>query len=228
MTNPDFLVPDATRHQTLWEHIIPHLDTSDLAHDLLHLERVYKWSIHLAKMEGQDTDIAGAVALLHDIVNIPKESDLRSSASELSAIFGVSFLEKSGYNSTEIATITDAIHTCSWSKGRTPNSIYGAILQDADRLDAIGAIGIMRNMACAQAMHSRGSNGAFYNNLDPIGKSDRILNDKNFAIDHFFCKLLHLQDTMHTNTAKQEAERRHQFLQTFLDELGMELATLEK
>ena len=97
-------------------------------------------------------------------------------------------------------------------------------LQDADRLDAIGAIGVMRNVACAQAMSSRGNNGLLYNPQDPLYKSSRPLNDKKFAIDHFFKKLLLLHKDFHTPYAQEEARRRHDFLLTFLNALSLDLS----
>ena len=191
----------------------------DLAHDQLHVLRVYRWAIRIAEDVDACPDLCGAAALLHDIVNVPKESKLRSQGSTLSAIKGAAFLPTSGYSSTETRQIVEGIRTCSWSKGLLPTNDIGRVLQDADRLDAIGTIGIARNIACAQAMSSRGNDGQFYHAEDLLGNSSRDLDDKRYAIDHFPMKLLRLKATFHSSLAQKEAQRRHQFLLSFLDEL---------
>ena len=209
------------RHRALWEHI-PH-DSHDLAHDQEHVLRVYRWSVQLAAENDVNPDLTGAAALLHDVVNTPKESKQRSRASEESAKESLSYLSTAGYTKEECNIIYDAIRTCSWSRGLEPANDVGAILQDADRLDAIGAIGIMRNMACAQAMFSRGQKGEFYAPQDPFGKERDTLDDTRYAIDHFSIKLLKLTASMHTESAKSEAKRRHRFMLQFLFELAQEI-----
>jgi uncharacterized protein len=208
-----------SRHDILWALVENQIDTTDLAHDHLHVKRVYQWALRIAEDLNADQDLCGAAAILHDIVNIPKESVHRSMGSELSAIKGAQYLPKAGYSESETAKIVEGIRTCSWSKGLQPTNIIGKVLQDADRLDAIGAIGIARNIACAQAMSSRGSEGNLYHETDPVYQIDRDLNDKRYAMDHFTIKLLKLAQTMHSNLAKDEAIRRHNFLVTFLEEL---------
>ncbi|MBM75580.1 MAG: phosphohydrolase [Proteobacteria bacterium] len=199
------------------------MEDTDLAHDLQHIFRVYFWAIKIAQSENQDADLVGAAALIHDLINIPKESEQRKNASDLSATKGLSLLFESGYSSQEVMLITDAVSSCSWSKGEAPKNQLGAILQDADRLDAIGAIGVMRNIACAQAMSSRGNDGSFYHPQDPIYQKERSLDDRHFAIDHFFKKLLLLKEGFHTSIAQKESNRRHAFLLSFLDSLSLDL-----
>ncbi len=214
------------RHQLLWEKILSTLSHDDLAHDWLHVQRVTTWCIRLAKETGANEDLAGAAGLLHDLINIPKESDLRSMGSELSAQAGVQYLVEVGYSSAEIEIITQAISTCSWSSGKHPINDIGKVLQDADRLDAIGAVGVMRNIACAQAMRSRKHTGTLYNPVNPVpwSQSQEELNDKEHALDHFFCKLLKLADSMHTQVAREEAHRRHQWMMDFLKQAESELS----
>jgi uncharacterized protein len=100
----------------------------------------------------------------------------------------------------------------------------GVVLQDADRLDAIGAIGAARNFATAQAMAGRGSPGRFYDPADPLGRADRPLDDVRNAMDHWPRKLLKLHAGFHTSTARAEADRRHAFLLAFMAQLEAELA----
>lgn len=214
-----------SRHQKLWAEILPTIEHDDLAHDWLHVQRVTKWCISLAQSLDVSTDLAGAAGLLHDIINIPKESDLRSLGSTLSAQAGVQYLKRAGYTEDEITIVTEAIATCSWSRGLEPTNVIGKILQDADRLDAIGSIGLLRNIACAQAMRNRKHTGTLYHPQRPVpwNQSEDTLNDKEHAIDHFFCKLLKLKEGMHTTMAKQEAQRRHAWMLDFLKELEREL-----
>ena len=215
------------RHQRLWEQIHTTIDSIDLAHDRQHIFRVYRWALRLAPEANADPDLCGAAALLHDIINIPKESIDRPLGSELSAIEGAKHLPIAGYTEPETATIVDGIRTCSWSKGLEPTNPIGVVLQDADRLDAIGAVGIMRNIACAQAMSSRGKSGTFYHPSDPLGQTTRKLNDKTYAIDHFSIKLLRLCDGMRLATAKIEAQKRHAAMLSFLTDLQREVMTTD-
>jgi len=212
------------RHDALLALIRPGLEAeTDLAHDLDHVLRVYRWAVRLAAEAGADPDLAGAAALVHDLVNVPKESDLRSMGSTLSAAAGAAVLPRAGYADEEVEAVVEAVRTCSWSRGLPPSSPLGAVLQDADRLDAIGAIGIARNFACAQAMASRGTAGRFYHPSDPLGKTERVLDDRRNAADHYAIKLLRLAETMHTPTARAEGAQRHAFLQAFLVQLGVEV-----
>lgn len=214
----------SARHRRLWPAVAAALaDDTDIAHDAEHIMRVYRWAIRLAESEAVDPDLAGAAALLHDLVNIPKESADRAMASTLSAAAGAEHLPAAGYTPDEAAAVVDAIRTCSWSRGLPPASRLGAVLQDADRLDAIGAIGVARNIACAQAMASRGSGGQLYHPADPLGDTDRPLDDRASAVDHYAVKLLRLAEGMHTAAARAEARRRHRFMQAFLTQLRDEV-----
>jgi len=132
-------------------------------------------------------------------------------------------LAEAGYSAPEVAQIADAVRTSSWSRGLPPAGPLGAVLQDADRLDALGALGLMRNLACAQHMAKPGR-GGFYHPEDPLAASGRDLDDKAWAADHLPAKLLKLAAGMHSATARAEAQRRHQFLLAWQAELGRELA----
>jgi uncharacterized protein len=210
------------RHGRLWELIRGDLPGNDLAHDERHVLRVYDTAITLANAENADPDLAGAAALLHDLVEVPKESAERSEASRRSAAAAIPVLERAGYDRDEIPTIAEAVHTCSWSSGLEPTSALGAVLQDADRLDAIGAVGIARTFLTAQAMKSRGAPLALYDTGDPLAR-EREPDDRAFALDHFAVKLLRLAEGMHTAAARAEAERRQRVMHAFLEELGREL-----
>jgi len=199
-------------------------ESIDLSHDADHVLRVYRWALRLAASEAVDLDLAGAAALVHDLVNVPKESADRPLGSELSAIAGAELLTAAGYGPEEIASIVDAVRTCSWSRGLDPTGPLGAVLQDADRLDAIGAIGLARNFACAQAMAARSGQGRLVHPEDPAGLTGRELDDKAHAADHHRVKLLKLAATMHTALGRTEGARRHAFIEAFLDQLAAEKA----
>ncbi len=215
------------RHAALWSLVEPRLPPGELAHDRHHIRRVHAWVLRLADEARADADLAGAAALVHDLVFVPKDSPARSEGGERSAAAAPAVLAAAGYAADEIAQIADAVRTSSWSRGLPPTGPLGAVLQDADRLDALGAVGLMRNLACAQHMAKPGV-GGFYHADDPLARSGRPLDDKAWATDHLFAKLLRLADGMHTTTARAEARRRHDFLLTWLAELEAELASSQR
>jgi uncharacterized protein len=210
------------RHAELMQLVLERFETSDLAHDVRHVQRVYRTAIALAGSHDADADLAGAAALLHDLVEVPKESAARAQASQRSAVVSIPVLEEAGYGPGEVAEIAAAIRSCSWSSGLEPSGPIGAVLQDADRLDAIGAIGIARTFTTAQAMKTRGAPLELYDQNDPLAH-EREPDDRAYALDHFAVKLLELADGMHTATAKREAGRRQRTMLAFLEELEREL-----
>lgn len=217
------LDPRYPRHRGLWRLIEADLPRSDLAHDRHHLGRVYAWSLRLADPAGANPDLAGAAALVHDLVNVAKEAAERSTAGERSAAASIAFLEKAGYRVVEAAEIAEAVRTSSWSRGLEPTSALGEVLQDADRLDAIGAIGIARTFATTQAMVARGESLLLYAPEDPLAARGRAPDDRSYAVDHFAIKLLTLAAGMHLPEARAEAQRRQKIMLTFLAELDREL-----
>ncbi len=188
----------------------------DPGHDLGHLLRVALWTVRLG---GDAVDSAEAVAagLLHDIVNVPKDSPERSKASERCAEESRGILARYGFAPDAVERICEAIRDHSYTRGAAPSTPIGRALQDADRLEAIGAIGVMRAVSCGTRMGS-----AFFHPDDPWA-CDRALDDRSWVVDHFFQKLLRLADTMTTEAGKREAARRTEFLRDFLRQLGDEL-----
>ena len=191
--------------------------SNDPAHDFEHIMRVYKNAEKLAKKENANTKLVLCAALLHDVVSFSK-SDKRSKKSSIkSAIKATKILKKYNFSKTEIKSVSDAIREHSFSQNKTPKTLEGKILQDADRLDAIGAIGIARVFAVAGSERR-----AFYNELDPFC-ARRKPNDQRWTLDHFYRKLLKLEKLMNTKAAKTEAKRRTKILQIYLAELKKEL-----
>ncbi len=191
--------------------------SNDPAHDFDHIIRVYKNAEKLSKKEKANTKLVLCAVLLHDIINY-KKSDTRSkNSSTKSAIRARQILSKYNFSNSEIKVITDAILDHSFSKNKTPSTLEGKILQDADRLDAIGAIGIARAFAVSGA-EAR----PFYSGVDPFC-SKRTPDDQKWTVDHFYRKLLKLEKLMNTKSAKIEAKKRTKVLKNFLSELKQEI-----
>jgi uncharacterized protein len=190
---------------------------NDSAHDFEHVLRVYKNAQKICKKEKANEKLILSAALLHDIVSYRK-SDKRSKLSSIeSAKKSKQILKKYDFASDEIAIICDAIKDHSFSQNKTPSTIEGKILQDADRLDALGAIGIARVFATGGFLKR-----PFYNIDDPFCKT-RIPDDKIWTVDHFFQKLLKLESMMNTKSGKIEAKKRTKVLTEFLNQLQQEI-----
>ena len=194
------------------------LIVNDSAHDFDHIMRVFKNAQNICKKENANEKLVLSAVLLHDIVSYPK-SDKRSKLSSIqSAIKSKKILQKFNFSKKEIQIISDAIRDHSFSRNKIPVTIEGKILQDADRLDALGAIGIARVFAV-----SGSEKRPFYNITDPFCKN-RAPNDQIWTLDHFYCKLLKLESLMNTKTGKIEAKKRTKIMKRFLDELKKEIA----
>jgi len=190
---------------------------NDSAHDFEHIMRVYKNAKKLCKQEKANQKLILSAALLHDIVSYQK-SDKRSKLSSIqSAKKSEQILKKYDFSKEEITIISDAIRDHSFSQNKTPFTLEGKILQDADRLDAIGAIGIARVFATGGSLKR-----PFYNIDDPFCQT-RKPNDKTWTVDHFYQKLLKLESLMNTKSGKEEAKKRSQVLKEFLKQLKQEI-----
>lgn len=193
------------------------MEKNDPAHDFQHVLRVYANAEKICKKEKANKKLVLTAALLHDIISFPKSDKRSKTSSTKSAIKAKKILQKFPYTNDEIKIVTDAIDSHSFSKNKTPKSLEGKILQDADRLDALGAIGIARTFAVGGA-----ENRSFYNSSDPFCLS-RIPDDKEWTLDHFFKKLLVLELKMNTKSGKIEAKRRTKILKKFLNDFRQEL-----
>jgi uncharacterized protein len=190
----------------------------DAAHDLAHVRRVVAAAKRLTHAEGARLDVVLPAAWLHDCVIISKDHPERHRASSLAAEAAVAFLRDAGYPTDLLPAVAHAVEAHSFSAGVEPQTVEAAVVQDADRLDALGAIGIARTFAVGGALGA-----ALYNPADPF-PTDRSPDDRSFVVDHFYAKLLGLADTMRTAAGRAEAERRTDFLRAFLDQLRAEIA----
>jgi uncharacterized protein len=190
---------------------------NDPAHDFNHIMRVYKNAQKLCKRERANEKLVLTAVLLHDIISYSKSDKNSTLSSTKSAQQAKKILKNLDYDSKEIQIISDAIRDHSFSRGKTPQTLEGKILQDADRLDAIGAIGIARVFAVGGS-----EKRSFYNTDDPFCKV-RMPDDKTWTLDHFYQKLLKLESLMNTRAGRIEAKKRTQVLKIFLSELKREL-----
>jgi uncharacterized protein len=172
-------------------------------HDFSHTLRVYRMAVRIAAEEGADVNIVALAALLHDVDDRKLSPDTWEGLDN-----AVSFLRENGGQEDTIQAVTRIISRISFSGGAVPDTIEGKCVQDADRLDARGAIGIGRAFAFG------GSRGRRMH--DPEGK------DRTTTIAHFYDKLLLLQDRMHTDTGRRLARQRHEYMKTFLEEFYRE------
>jgi uncharacterized protein len=190
---------------------------NDSAHDFEHVMRVFKNAQNICKKENANEKLVLSAVLLHDIISYQK-SDKRSKLSSIkSAEESKKILKKYNFTKEEIQIVSDAIRDHSFSRNKIPATIEGKILQDADRLDAIGAIGIARVFAVGGS-----EKRPFYNIKDPFCKN-REPDDKIWTLDHFYRKLLKLESLMNTKSGKIEAKKRTKILKDFLNELKKEI-----
>jgi len=193
------------------------MEGNDIAHDFEHVMRVYSNAKILAEKEKANKKLVLSAALLHDIVVYPK-SDPRSKKSSIkSSKESKKIMKKYDFTKDEIKIVSEAIDEHSFSKHKTPKTLVGKILQDADRLDAIGAIGIARVFAVGGS-----ENRPLYSTSDPFCIK-RSPNDKNWTLDHFYRKLLVLEKDMNTKTAKKISHKRTKILRNYLDCLKTEI-----
>ena len=189
----------------------------DPGHDLAHALRVALWTVVIGEPLGVDPREAVAAALLHDVVNVPKDSPDRHLASERSEAVARAELPAYGFGAEAVDRIAGAVRDHSFSRGAVPESPLGRALQDADRLEALGALGLFRCLSTGTRMGAR-----YFDDDDPFART-RPLDDRAFSVDHFYAKLLRLPDTMLTEVGRAEARRRAVFLEQTLAQLASEL-----
>jgi uncharacterized protein len=192
---------------------------NDLAHGWDHVNRVYHLALHIAEQEGADQTITGLAALMHDLGRAAPHDDDRHHA-DLSIIYAEEIMQRYHLPIEKQEAVKHAIIAHSFSKGVEAQTLEARVVRDADRLDALGAIGVMRWAITGIQRHDALTQP--YHPEDPFAEQ-HPLNDKRYMLDHFYAKLLKLGDTMTTRTGRFLAQRRIGFMQTYLHEFKREL-----
>ena len=175
----------------------------DGAHDLNHFERVWRNAqALLAHHDRADALVVLAACYLHDLVNVPKDDPRRSIASRLSAELASERLAALGFPADKLAAVAHAIEAHSFSAAIPATTLEARIVQDADRLDGLGAVGLARMFYIAGRMGSALAHGS-----DPLAL-DRPLDDKSYSLDHIDAKLARLPGMMQTEAGRKLAEAR--------------------
>jgi uncharacterized protein len=202
--------------------LLPHAlePSEDGAHDLSHLQRVWHNARTLQAEEGGDLEVLLAAVLLHDCVAVEKNSPLRSQASRLAAEKASTVLATLNWPEAKISAVTHAIEAHSFSANIHPLTLEARLVQDADRLDSLGMLGVARTFYTAGRMGS-----ALYDPHDPEAR-ERDYDDKRFCLDHFRTKLLHLADGFQTAAGQRLARIRHQRLKGFMEQFKEEIGVV--
>ena len=189
--------------------------TQEGSHDWFHIERVLKISMHLHKSEGGNKEVIQLAALLHDISDHKYNGgDFEKGKEEAYQI-----ITKEGGDQTLANKVADIIPQISFKGALVKDTeicLEGKIVRDADRLDAIGAIGIARAFA-----YGGSRNRPLYNpDVKPMNHTSKeeYLNSKSHTINHFYEKLLLLKDKMNTKTGQLLAKERHRYMEGFLQQ----------
>ena len=207
----------------IWEHrfaafLDQHAHEADAAHDSAHIQRVVANARRLAQAENASLEVVLPAAWLHDCVAVPKDSPQRSAASRMAASAAGDFLRSCGYPEEYIPATRHAIEAHSFTARLEPRTIEAKVVQDADRLDSLGAIGIARTLMLGGAMGK-----PLYDSIEPLPVT-RQPDDRLNTIDHFYTKLLTLADTMQTALGRAEAQTRTAFMKAYLHQLAQEIA----
>ncbi|MGZ3443123.1 MAG: HD domain-containing protein [Polyangia bacterium] len=210
---------DRERFERLQTAALARLDGVEPAHDALHVARVMASARRIAEAEGADVDVCVTAALLHELFNYPKSHPDSSRSGDVCAEHALLLLAEHGFDEPFRARVAYCIRVHSFSRGIVPETLEAKVLQDADRLDAIGAIGVARLFATSADMKR-----PFYAPDDPFCR-ERAPDDKQWGIDHFYRKLLRIGEGLHTATARAIAAERDAFMRAYLAQLEREIGT---
>ena len=196
-----------------------HHAADDGAHDIAHFRRVWKTAMALNRKEGEQANplILLAAAYLHDIVSLPKDHPQRHLSSQLAARQALVILDELAFPADLIPAVCHAIEAHSFSANIPAQTLEARLIQDADRMEALGAIGLARVFYTSGRMQR-----AMFDPHDPLAKH-RPLDDQAFALDHFFIKLYRVAEGMQTEAGRRMAQKRKAFLEQYVTTLLSEL-----
>ncbi|MBS7637804.1 HD domain-containing protein [Candidatus Bathyarchaeota archaeon] len=179
-------------------------------HDRYHVERVHGMAMRIAAEEGADMDVVRAAALLHDVARAMEEEGMVEDHAAEGAKIAEGILRDAGFPEEKISRVLECIRAHRFRRGETAESVEARVLQDADRLDALGAIGIAR-------VFSRGGweNKPIHDPLIP--PKERYDGESLTSVNHIYEKILRLRDELNTDTARRISEERHRFVEQFLE-----------
>jgi uncharacterized protein len=194
---------------------------TDSVHDFGHVLRVYRLAEHIARKEGADLEIVRAATLLHDAQgSSPTDESKRLGHHETSAVFAAEILAEEGWPEEKITAVQHCIRAHRFRSTEPPETIEAQSLFDADKLDAIGAIGAARAISYAvlagQPVYEQPSDEFLTTFKLQPGESHT-------AYHEFLFKLSKIKDRMYTQTGVKLAQSRHDFLADFFDQLGAEV-----
>ena len=193
--------------------------TDDASHDFFHFQRVWKTASQIIKKESGyiNSLVVLTACYFHDVVVVPKNSPQRSIASTLAARKTEQCLRELQFPEDLIPAVCHGVKAHSYSAGITPETVEAKIVQDADRMEALGAIGLARCFYTGGLLKQK-----LFDPEDPMAEH-REFNDRQYSLDHFEQKLLKLASTMQTQAGKEIAERNTDYLRDFRTKLLKEL-----
>jgi uncharacterized protein len=201
---------------------------ADLAHGWDHIERVYRLALAIAQREGADQFVVGMAALLHDLGRVATEGEGEERLftaqerhhADLSHDLAAEVLAAHGVPAEEREAILHAVLAHSFSRGIEPQTLEARVVRDADRLDGLGAIGVMR-WAITGALRAVAETRP-YHPTDPFAEQ-HVPDDRRYLLDHFYTKLLRIGEMMGTATGRALAQERLAFMRRYLEEFRREL-----
>lgn len=205
--------------QRFEDWLAAHHATDDAAHDISHFRRVWMTAKKILENEDADPLVVLTACYFHDIVSLPKNDPERSHSSHMAAQKTRQILSHDfpDFSPERYDAVAHAIEAHSFSAGIAPQTREAKIVQDADRLEALGAIGLARVFAVSGALGV-----ALFDAQDPFAES-RALDDRAYALDHFQTKLLRLPETMQTAVGHELARHNADYLIQFMAKLSAEL-----
>jgi len=220
--NPEPLPPELLQLVVLCEKLAHQYQHDDLAHDRYHRKRVLNLSLQIRRElpdhERPNLHVTIPAAILHDVVNYPKDHTNRHLAAEHSAQLASKLLKESTFPNKFIPEVQDSIASHSYSGRQTPQIASAKVLQDADRLDSLGAIGLYRMTVVGASLNSN-----LYHDQDPFCLN-RGRDSQKYILDHLVERQLEIPAKMQTEPGKRMATQRvkflHRFQECLIDEIG--------